>query len=85
MEKEYIRTFSIAKLYRLIKGDTESIEVSPFETYKINVPFNKFCKERLPKEFAEYEKAWLELLEIVQEVEENAFAVGFKMAVNLIR
>lgn len=85
MEKEYVRTFSIAKLYNLIKDDTDSVEVSPFETDKINKPFYKFCGERLPEDFKEHEKAWAELLEIVQEVEENAFAVGFKIAVNLIR
>lgn len=85
MEKEYTRDFSISKLYDLIKNDADSIEDSPFDTYKINVPFSKFCKERLPKDLTEHEKAWIELIQIVREIEENAFAVGFKMAVNLMK
>lgn len=84
MKEKYTQAFSSEKLYRLIRCD-DSDKINPFNTDKINKPFYDFCDKWLPKDYAEHEEAWGELLDVFQEVEENAFSTGFEIALNLMK
>lgn len=74
MMEEYTQEFLCEILYDTIASDNKN-----------DMPFYDFCDKWLPKDYDEHEEAFEELTDIFQQAEQNAFFVGFKAAVKLMK